>query len=368
MSDSSSAYAAAELGTDLEGDDAGQHVRSFAGLIDDDRGRALLNYYDSLLDGPLEETRIGQELIATYATDMVDNAVKNGAVSQMKRTTGLTGQSEDGRDFYGAVASQLEHEGAIGLVFGSPGSGKTATTIDAAKVWQARTGGAIIGNTTWRGFDGQFASDREMLEEMASRKGPVLAVIDEVAQDLSGFGSGNKDAEHFSDNLLLIRKRDREYGDYAKKGSVLLVSHTRVKTAKSIRRIASFGIEKPKRSAPDRARLLESEGGKDQWEEVASYQGLTDSAAAFDEYESTDFSIELNDDDSDESTGETTSNDPRDDPGWRKDVETVIRATQARDMTQDEAKELVDWSKGWVANRVQEWKEGDHSYVTLSEP
>ncbi|MFW6435583.1 MAG: hypothetical protein ACOCY1_04310, partial [Halovenus sp.] len=289
---------------------------------------------------------------------------RNGAVSQMKRATGLTGQSEDGRDFYGAVASQLEHEGAIGLVFGSPGSGKTATTIDVARVWQARTGGAIIGNTTWDGFDGQFTSDKEMLEEMASRQGPVLAVIDEVAQDLSGFGSGNKDAEVFSDKLLLIRNRDRDFGDYAKKGSALLVGHTRVKTAKSIRRIASFGIEKPKRSAPDRARLLESEGGKDQWEEIASYQGLTDSAANYAEYESSKFTIELADED-DDATSETTSNSPRDDPEWRKDVETVIRATQVRGMTQDEAKELVDWSKGWVANRVQEWKNGEHDYVTL---
>jgi hypothetical protein len=272
-----SAYAAAELGTELR-DGSADAVRNYAGLIDDAEGRALLNYYDSLLGPPVEETAIGREIIANYATNMADNAVRNGAVSQMKAVTGLTGQSEDGKDFYGAVASQLEHEGSIGLVFGSPGSGKTATTIDAARVWQARTGGAIIGNTTWDGFDGQFTSDKEMLVEMASRQGPVLAVIDEVAQDLSGFGSGNKEAEHFSDNLLLIRNRDREFGDYAKKGSALLVGHTRVKTAKSIRRIASFGMEKPKRSAPDRARLLESEGGKDQWEEVSSYQGLTDTA------------------------------------------------------------------------------------------
>lgn len=360
MSDGS-AYAAAELGTALRDGEA-DSVRRFAGLIDDDRGRALLNYYDSLFLEPVEETSIGQEIIANYSTDTIDNAVKNGAVSQMKAATGLTGQSEDGRDFYGAVASQLEYEGSIGLVFGSPGSGKTATTIDAAKVWQARTGGAIIGNTTWDGFDGQFSSDKELLEEMASRKGPVLAVIDEVAQDLSGFGSGNKDAEHFSDNLLLIRNRDREYGDYAKKGSVLLVGHTRVKTAKSIRRIASFGIEKPKRSAPDRARLLESEGGKDQWEEVDSYQGLTDSAANYAEYESSTFTIELADED-DEDDGEDTHKDEQ----WRKDVETVIRATQVRDMTQKEAMDLVDWSKGWVANRVQEWKDGEHEFVTLPE-
>jgi len=356
----SSAYAAAEIGTELREGPA-ESVRSFAGLIDDEDGRRLLGYYDSIFAKPVEETRLGQEIISNYATDTIDNAVKNGAVSQMKAATGLTGQSEDGRDFYGAVASQLEHEGSIGLVFGSPGSGKTATTIDAAKVWQARTGGAIIGNTTWEGFDGQFSSDKEMMVEMASRQGPVLAIIDEVAQDLSGFGSGNKDAEHFSDNLLLIRNRDRRFGDYAKKGSALLVGHTRVKTAKSIRRIASFGIEKPKRSSPDRARLLESEGGKDQWEEVNSYQGLTDTAANYSEYESSEFSIELVDEDDDDDGSETTHKNG----DWQKDVQTVIRATQVRGMTHKEAKDLVDYSKGWVGNRVREWKDGEHEFVTL---
>jgi len=359
MSDNS-AYAAAELGTELRDGEA-DSVRSFAGLIDDREGLRLLNYYDSLLDAPIEETPIGQEIIANYATGTIDNAVKNGAVSQMKAATGLTGQSEDGKDFYGAVASQLEHEGAIGLVFGSPGSGKTSVTIDAASVWQARTGGAIIGNTSWDGFDGQFSSDREMLELMASIQGPVLSVIDEVAQDLSGFGSGNKDAEHFSDNLLLIRNRDREFGDYAKKGSALLVGHTRVKTAKSIRRIASFGIEKPKRSAPDRARLLESEGGKDQWEEVNTYQGLTDTAANYAEYESSEFRIELADEDDDGDDSADTHKDEQ----WRAAVETVIRATQVRDLTHEQATDLVDYSKGWVGNRVREWKHGDHEFVSL---
>ena len=354
-------YVSAEVATELRGEDPGEHVRRFAGLVDDPDTLKLLNYYDSLLDDdPIEETAIGKEILDNAATETIDQAVRNGAVSQMKAATGLTGQSEDGRDFYGAVAEQLEFEGSIGLVFGSPGSGKTATTIDAAKVWQARTGGAIIGNTTWDGFDAQFSSDEEMLTEMATRQGPVLAVIDEVAQDLSGFGSGNKDAEHFSDNLLLIRNRDREFGDYAKKGSALLVGHTRVKTAKSIRRIASFGIEKPKRSAPDRARLLESEGGKDQWEEVASYQGLTDSAANYAEYESSEFSIELTNDDEDDS-GDGQGEE------WRKDVETVVRATQAQGMTHAEAAELVDWSKGWVGNRVREWKDDEHEFVSLPE-
>jgi len=288
----SSAYAAAELGTALRGEDPGESVRQFAGLVDDERTLRLLNYYDDLLDEPVEETAVGRAIISNVATQTIDNAVKNGAVSQMKSATGLTNQTQDGRDFYGAVASRLEHEGAIGILFGPPGAGKTATTLDIASAWRARTGGAVIGNTSYAGFDRQFTSDTEMLEAMASTEGPVLALIDEIAQELSGFGEGSKDAEAFSDALLFIRKKERRHGDYAKKGSALLVGHTRKKVAKSIRRVASFGVEKPHRDQPDKARLLESEGGKDSWDEEASFQGLTDTAESYAEYEASEFVIE----------------------------------------------------------------------------
>jgi len=101
-----------------------------------------------------------------------------------------------------------------------------------------------------------------MLETMASIDGPVLALLDEIAQELSGFGSGNKAAEKFSDRSLFIRKMEEQHGQYPKRGSMLLVGHTRNKTAKSIRRVASFGIDKPSRSDPGRATFF----GNSRWQ------------------------------------------------------------------------------------------------------
>lgn len=353
MGDGNSAYASAELGSALRGDDPGEHVRSFAGLVDDPEVLKLLNYYDSLFDVPVEETAIGQEILANVATETMDQAVKHGAVSQMKAGTGLTGQQQDGKEFYADVAGRLEHEGSIGIFFGSPGSGKTAATIDVAKNWQIRTSGAIIGNTSWPGFDDQFTSDVEMLEQMATTEGPVLAVIDEIAQDLSGFGSGNKQAEAFSDALLFIRKRERRFGPCAKKGSVLLVGHTRKKTAKSIRRVASFGVEKPKKSKPDFARILESEGGKDTWTDGKAYQGITDTVENYAEYESSEFATELLDDeDGDEGDDEDTER--------RSAIKTVLRAVIVQGQTKKDAAELVDYGRHWVGDRVEEWEDGEH--------
>lgn len=57
--DKSSAYASAELGIALRGENPGEHIRYFAGLIDDDRVLRLLNYYDGLLNDPIEKRRSG---------------------------------------------------------------------------------------------------------------------------------------------------------------------------------------------------------------------------------------------------------------------------------------------------------------------
>jgi len=162
-------------------------VRSFAGLVDDKRTLRLLNYYDGLLPPGKsieEETPIGRLIISNAATETMDEAVRHGSVSQMKSATGLTGNDKDGQDLYARAAKELGHEGSIGIVFGSPGAGKTATTIDIAQSWRVRTGGTIIGNTTWEGFDYQIHSDVDMLETMASIDGPVLALLDEIAQKL----------------------------------------------------------------------------------------------------------------------------------------------------------------------------------------
>jgi len=102
MSDKTGAYAAAELGSKLRGEDPGELVRSFAGLVDDKRTLRLLNYYDGLLPPgkSIEETPIGRLIISNAATETMDEAVRHGSVSQMKSATGLTGNDKDGQDLY----------------------------------------------------------------------------------------------------------------------------------------------------------------------------------------------------------------------------------------------------------------------------
>jgi len=122
MSDKPGAYAAAELGSKLRGEDPGDLVRSFAGLVDDKRTLRLLNYYDGLLPPgkSIEETPIGRLIISNAATETMDEAVRHGSVSQMKSATGLTGNDKDGQDLYARAAKELGHEGSIESCLGVP--------------------------------------------------------------------------------------------------------------------------------------------------------------------------------------------------------------------------------------------------------
>jgi hypothetical protein len=272
---------------------------------------------------------------------------------------GLTNRGADGADVLSDAAERLENEGAIGLMLGPPGAGKTALTLDIARTWAARTGGRLVGNTSWDGFDEVVSSDVELLEYMASVEGKVLAVIDETAQELSGFGSANKDAETFSNSLTFIRKRESAHGPHAKRGSVLMVNHTRTKTAKPFRDLCTFAVEKPSRNDQGRARLLDSEGGQDTFDEVKEYKGITDTRENYSEHEASEFHILGTDDEDDESadSGPSASEIRR-----QEAIRTTLRLCKPwsdEGESYSSAADTVGYSDSWVSDRVKEWRNGE---------
>ncbi len=361
MSDRSAQYVAAEAREFADGDlqdKPNDFIRRHAGLIDDPRTMRLLNYYSGLFeDGEFEDSRLERLIISNEATQVMDGAIRSGSISQMKGAVGLTKQrsESDGANLYADAANRLTREGAIGLVFGVPGSGKSSTTLDICQVWRSMTGGRVIANVNWSGADDRFSSDLEMFEYMASVDGPVLALIDEVAQELSGFGSKNKQAEAFSDSLLHVRKRKDEFGPKPMKGSVIMVSHTQKKTAKSLREVSSFAVEKPSRADPGRARLLESEGESDQFAEIQRYKGLTDTRESYDEYDPSDFQILVNGNDEDDAKQVDEKHVKRNEA-----IKTAIRLYQQNDdMTYADVGEIVGYSRNWVGERMKEHRNGE---------
>lgn len=372
--DKSQAFASAELGDvirgDLSLDKANDGLfRDFAGAVPQE-DVAFLNYLDGLLqeddriDGGLRETKLGQLLLQNRGTATATQAASDGNVSQMKALVGLTSTTGDGRNALAEAADRLADEGAIGLCFGPPGAGKTATVLDVAVVWRAVTGGRIVTNITgWPAADHHATSSEDVLDYMASVKEPVLAVLDEVREELKA--DNRKKAEAFAEALRFIRKK--EDGDrYAKKGSALLVAHTQNGTAPGIRRLSTFALRKPSRKDPGRVELLESVGGVDEWHVAGEFRGLTDTSETFSEHEASDFRVVL-DDDRDDGTDQIDPDDVR----REEAIATVLRACKPWDeddgMNYREAAALVDYGKSWVGDRVREWSDGEHRDI-LDEP
>ena len=361
MSDDST-YASAELASELR-ENPGEHVSWWAGLIDDPEAVRLLQRLKRTLDDPVEETALGREIIENAATEEVAQAVRAGNVSKMKAATGLTNARDDEEKLLYEATERLANEGTIGLMFGSPGSGKTALSLDIAQMWKAMTGGVVIGNTQWGGYEEVVMSDTEMLEAMATHKGQVLAVIDETAQDLSGFGRDLKPAQEFSNALTFVRKRQGKHGRYAKRGSVLMISHTRTKVAKAFRDLAMFGIEKPTNHDPGRAYLFNSESGQDDFELKMEVEGLTDTSEDYDEHEASEFTIHGVDDRGDRDDEQGNGSPDVDEIRRQEQIRMVVEAYASDpDATYREVAESpgVNYGKDWVGNRIREYKQGKH--------
>jgi len=370
----SSVYAAAQgrefLRDELQGK-KNEYIREFAGLVDDPEILDLLNYYCSLWRDESEsflETELGREILRSAATKTTDRAFRDGNVSQLQGMVGLTNQNGDGQDLIGRAAKSLTNEGAIGLVLGPPGAGKTALTVDVARAWGARTGGLILANTDWEGADKVVTSDVEMLEAMAEFDGPVLMLIDETAQELSGYGTESNKAEAFANALTFVRKKEGDHGPYAKRGSVLMVNHTRKRTAAAFRRLATFCLEKPSRDDPSTVRFIESEGGQDDLNSAdeSTYQGVSDTRENYAEHEASTFRITLHEDSDD--GDDVDPDEAASDAEWEAQARTAIRAYRPWDADDgmsyreisNKGQELVDYGKGWVRSRVKEWERGQH--------
>lgn len=347
------------LRNELKGKD-NEFIHEFAGLIDDPGTLDLLNYYASLWADRGEsflETRLAHVIIESASTRMVDRAYREGNVSQLQGMVGITNSQEDGEDAILRAAKRLADEGAIYLVLGPPGAGKTAFALDVCRAWGAITGGRVLANVTWGGADKVVTDSETMLTEMATRDGQVLQLIDEAGQSLTSRGAEQQVTDGFVKSLKYIRKK--EDGDrFAKRGSVLLIGHTEKDTAAEIRRLASGAFVKPTRADPGRVVLKDSDGGVDKFEQVAEYRGVTDTREAFSEHEASHFAVVAGDEGDDEQ--------PVDVEHVRRDeaIATVVRACKPWDdeagMSYTEAASLVSFGSSWVGNRVREWSGGEH--------
>jgi hypothetical protein len=361
-------YAAAQGREYLRGQLDGkspEYVRRFAGMVDDRQTLDLLNHLCSIWHPRRDDqapdnflsTALAEEIITSAHTRSIDEAYRSGNVSQLQGMVGLTNHTRDGGEAIPDMAAELSREGTIGGVVGRPGSGKTAIGIDVSNTWKAVTGGTVVTNiTSWGRADYHATSASELKRLMGEIDGQVLALIDEGSQSLTSKGSEAVDADAFAKFLKYIRKQE-DGDEYAKQGSALIIGHTKRDTGADIRRLYNFLIEKPNPNDPTKARILESESGKDQFSVRAEYSGITDTSEQYNEHEASEFTVDLDDEDDQDDTPTAEE--------IRKDEQRKTALRRKLDgATHKEAAKAVDYGRGWVGDVWVAWKE-DGEYRNL---
>jgi len=384
--DSQKTYSAAQLREAIRGDldEEVEALYPHAGMVPDADAREHLNHLarvhewanDDDLPDDFGETRAYEAIVPGEGTHMATDAVEAGNVSQMQHVVGMVDSSSGGgKDAKQRMAATLAREGAIVLVTGAPGSGKTATTIDAARMASVLENAHIIGNVgSWPAIRPQgtdpdecedLVEDSEALgERMGQIEGRVIAAIDEAAQALRQTGGNQQKAEKMAADLKLVRKKLPDRGDrYARRGSVALIAHTLKGVGAEIRRVVDEVWNKPSAKDPGRVEIYDVSTDGSSMDQVASYKGLSDTREPYNEHEGSTFDVPLGDEESDESDEETPEEARRD-----EQVRAAITAVE-NGMGYREAAKLVPYSKKWVGDRYREWRDdGEHNDLVPVDP
>lgn len=357
-------YAAAQgrefLRNELKGK-SNEWVREFAGLVDSDETLDLLNYYCSLWSDEGEnflESHLGRELLTTASTRTINDAYREGNVSQLQGMVGLTNNAKSSDDFWNEAQSRLSEEGTICFIVGPPGTGKSSLGADLVRATAARTNAQIVANQTWDAADEHVTNEREMFEAMAEHEGQSISFIDELSKKLTGYGTDLKPAKEFAGRMTLLRKKERKHGPHAKRGTFVGVAHGLGRLAPDLKDIATMFIEKPTPNDRGLVRIYESLG-EDSMDLVGEFKGVSDTRERLDEHDPAEFSIVGDKDGEENAADEAVAEAERKQADKHRQIETAIRAVVRGD-TYPDAAELVDYKDSWVGNRYREWLNGEH--------
>lgn len=95
---------------------------------------------------------------------------------------------------------------------------------------------------------------------------------------------------------------------------------------------------------------LDSEGDKDEWEEIDTYQGITDTAENYPTHEASAFRIEAVDDEADD-------DEPAIDDRGRQIIQAISRARGGEEYKHIAAD--LEYGEDWVGNVYRQWRDQD---------
>jgi len=265
----SSAYKAAQLAQFLKEEDEFEKAPAdwWSAIIDDRETLELLNYYESILSEPIEETSVGRELIRQNANEAVFDAISNQNLSKMASQRGFPYSKNVGgtRELLNLI-DRIE-DGYIAYIFGNMGTGKTDFAILLAELWTRTVSGEIGTNISSLDEKDRHIERFDTLEKWVSESGEKLYIFDEASSYASGYGSdaGNV-TKHFRSLLRTFRKN---------RSNLLIIGHTGKDVHPDVRRLSTDIIEKSSQKEASIYNSIENGEGIDKKAELDGIEPTT---------------------------------------------------------------------------------------------
>lgn len=156
-----------------------------AGALTDEQHVSNLSFVSQAIDGSLEETELGQEIMSTLFTAEASDAVARGDAQVASALVGVTEQDLDASSLTlpARLLDRLDRDGALTTVLaaGDPNTGKTNTvwllTELSRTLWEDVV---VLSNAEADVVDVRVTSAHELAVELLERRDvPKVVVIDE---------------------------------------------------------------------------------------------------------------------------------------------------------------------------------------------
>lgn len=249
----------AKLREQIRGDlDGGSgRIKDHAGLLEDDRDQRALSFVDEALDGAavdgdrLDETELGETLLANFETEAATRAVDQGHSSLASFLVGVTEQELDASNVTlpSKILARVANDGQLStmLAAGAPNSGKTNTVwlcTEIARAWFDDL--LVISNARAEIVDERVTTAHDLaVTLLRHRDRPKVVVIDEGSTHFDARTQSYEVSSQWSPLLKRMSKLGVEL--------VAVIGHTGKDVDPEVKRLTNLALFK---SAPKTAEFF----------------------------------------------------------------------------------------------------------------
>ncbi|AXR81807.1 DUF5763 domain-containing protein [Natrarchaeobaculum sulfurireducens] len=303
-------YATANLDSDH------RDVYRHAGLVANDRIRALLSFLVSIYDpnyheelpATFWETRTAKSIIRKFGTEQAQKAVDGGDEALLNYLVGLPQLDTDisGLHTLEWLRDWVTRTAAITIISGHMGKGKTDFALLLGEVWayvmeDRGENYAVFSNITTCG-QAESVTSMSRLKELAERDSDekFLMIWDEASSHASGYSG---DAHEVQDQLRRFTRMIRKNG-----GALIIIGHAEgaADIHPDVRRLANAIYKFGKKDAA----IYYGIDGREYHDKINDLGGIPQTNWDYDTEEESDWDWDLDDEDAEELDEEAEEEEP----------------------------------------------------------